>query len=168
MWFLSNPPGKATLQIQSIDEFEWLSTKYNATMQNQNSDARYASSMNHLLFYLPDFFPLLNKIVLLDHDVVVQKDLTELWSVDMKGKVNGAVETCRKDDPFYRQMNMFINFSDPMVAKKFDAKACTWAFGMNVFDLQEWRRRNLTDVYYQYLQLVCNSFLVYFLSYACD
>ncbi|KAM7496050.1 hypothetical protein LguiA_020464 [Lonicera macranthoides] len=140
--------------IQSIDKFDWLSTEFNATMQNQNSDARYASSMNHLRFYLPYVFPLLNKIVFLDHDVVVQKDLTELWSVYMKGKVNGAVETCRKDDPSYRQMNIFINFSDPMVAKRFNAKACTWAFGMNVFNLQEWRRRNLTGIYYQYLQFV--------------
>ena len=79
----------------------------------------------------------------------------------MKGKVNGAVETCQKDDPSYRKMDMLINFSDPLVARRFDIKACTWAFGMNVFDLQEWRQRNLTGVYHEYLQLVCNLRLVY-------
>ncbi|KAK2648502.1 hypothetical protein Ddye_015991 [Dipteronia dyeriana] len=154
MWFLLNPPGKVTIQVQSIDEFSWLSTKYNSTFKKQNSnDARYTSALNHLRFYLPDVFPALNKIVLLDHDVVVQRDLSRLWSVNMKGKVNGAVETCQETEASFLHMNMFINFSDPLVAKRFDVKACTWAFGMNLFGLREWRRRNLTAVYHKYLQL---------------
>lgn len=156
MWFLLNPPGKVTIQVQSIDEFSWLSTKYNSTLKKQDSnDARYTSALNHLRFYLPDVFPALNKIVLLDHDVVVQRDLSRLWSVNMKGKVNGAVETCKETEASFRRMNMFINFSDPFVSKRFDVKACTWAFGMNLFNLREWRRRNLTAVYHKYLQLVC-------------
>ncbi|KAL7172510.1 hypothetical protein ACSBR2_032073 [Camellia fascicularis] len=154
MWFILNPPGKSAMQIQSTDTFEWLSTKYGATLPTQNSlDSRYTSELNHLRFYLPDIFPMLNKIVLLDHDVAVQRDLTGLWDVNMKGKVNGAVETCQEGESSFRRMDMFVNFSDPMVAKKFDRKACTWAFGMNLFDLKEWRRRNLTGVYHKYLQL---------------
>ena len=154
MWFLLNPPGKSAMQIQSTESFEWLS-KYDATLQKQNShDPRYTSALNHLRFYLPDVFPMPNKIVFLDHDVVVQRDLTGLWNVDMKGKVNGAVQTCQEGEPSFRPMDMFVNFSDPMIAKRFDRKACTWAFGMNVFDLHEWRRRNLTGVYHKYLQLV--------------
>ncbi|KAI8522995.1 hypothetical protein RHMOL_Rhmol13G0040200 [Rhododendron molle] len=87
MWFLLNPPGKSAMQIQSIDSFEWLSTKYNATLRKENSpDLRYTSALNHLRFYLPDVFPMLNKIVLLDHDVVVQRDLTGLWNISMEGK----------------------------------------------------------------------------------
>ncbi|CAI9781235.1 unnamed protein product [Fraxinus pennsylvanica] len=154
MWFLLNPPGKATIDIESIDNFGWLSIGYNATLQKEDSvDPRYISVLNHLRFYLPDVFPLLNKIVLLDHDVVVQRDLAGLWSIDMKGKVNGAVETCNEGKPSFRRMDMFVNFTDPMVAERFDATACTWAFGMNVFDLQEWRRHDLTGVYHKYLHL---------------
>ncbi|KAA8550798.1 hypothetical protein F0562_002482 [Nyssa sinensis] len=154
MWFLLNPPGKATIQVQSIDTFEWLSTKYGATLQKQNShDPRFKSALNHLRFYLPDVFPMLNKILFLDHDVVVQRDVTGLWNIDMKGKVNGAVETCQGGEPSFHKMDMFINFSDPMVTKRFHGKACTWAFGMNIFDLQEWRRQNLTGLYHKYLQL---------------
>ncbi|KAJ9188041.1 hypothetical protein P3X46_003440 [Hevea brasiliensis] len=154
MWFLLNPPSKATIHIQNIDNFDWLSAKYNSTLKQQNSrDPRYASALNHLRFYLPDIFPLLNKIVFLDHDVVVQKDLTGLWSLNMKGKVNGAVETCKESEASFRQMDLFINFSDPYVTKRFDAKACTWAFGMNLFDLKEWRRRKLTALYHKYLQV---------------
>ncbi|XP_009620906.1 probable galacturonosyltransferase 6 isoform X1 [Nicotiana tomentosiformis] len=154
MWFLMNPPGKATIQIQSIDGFEWLPTKYNENLQKQKGlDPRYASALNHLRFYLPDIFPSLDKIVFLDHDVVVQKDLTRLWDINTKGKVNGAVETCREGEPSFRRMDMFINFTDPLVEKSFDANTCTWAFGMNIFDLQKWRKRNLTALYHNYLEL---------------
>ncbi|KAA8543323.1 hypothetical protein F0562_021182 [Nyssa sinensis] len=76
-----------------------------------------------------------------------------LWTVNMNGKVNGAVETCQEGEPSSRRMDMFINFSDPMVAKRFGVKTCTWAFGMNMFDLQVWRRQNLTGLYHKYLQL---------------
>ncbi|KAI5589776.1 hypothetical protein POPTR_005G218900v4 [Populus trichocarpa] len=154
MWFLLNPPGKATIQIQSLVDFKGLSANYNSTLKQLNSrDSRYTSALNHLRFYLPDVFPQLNKIVLFDHDVVVQKDLAGLWSLNMKGKVIGAVDTCREGEPSFRRMDKFINFSDPFVIKRFDAKACTWAFGMNLFDLQEWRRHKLTALYNKYLQL---------------
>ncbi|KAJ0449980.1 putative polygalacturonate 4-alpha-galacturonosyltransferase [Helianthus annuus] len=71
----------------------------------------------------------------------------------MMGKVNGAVKTCQGHDPAFRRMDLLLNLSDPMVGKRFSDKACVWAFGVNVFDLQEWRKRNLTNVYNQYLQL---------------
>ncbi|KAF6174128.1 hypothetical protein GIB67_003767 [Kingdonia uniflora] len=155
MWFFLNPLGQgATIDIKSIDDFEWHSSKFGSTLKKQESlDPRYTSVLNHLRFYLPDLFPKLNKIVLLDHDVVVQKDLRGLWSVNMRGKVNGAVETCQEDDLSYRQMDMLINFSDPLMVKKFDVKTCTWAFGVNIFDLREWRRHDLTDIYHKYLEL---------------
>ncbi|KAK8521798.1 hypothetical protein V6N12_066381 [Hibiscus sabdariffa] len=154
MWFLINPPGRATIHIQSIENFDWLSTKYNSTFKEQKSnDPRYTSILNHLRFYLPDIFPALNKIVFLDHDVVVQRDLSEIWSVDMKGKVNAAVETCLESEASYHAMHMFVNLSDPFLEKRFDANACTWAFGMNLFELQEWRRKNLTGLYRDYVQL---------------
>lgn len=158
MWFLLNPPGKATIHIQSIDNIKWLSSKYDANLQKQESlDPRYTSALNHLRFYLPEIFPLLNKIVFLDHDVVVQRDLSALWKINMKGKVNGAVQTCKQGEPSFRRMDMFINFTDPMMAKRFDAETCTWAFGMNLFDLKAWRQRNLTAVYHKYLQLVSDQ-----------
>ncbi|CAN0886403.1 Probable galacturonosyltransferase 6 [Linum grandiflorum] len=155
MWFLLYPPGKATIYVESIDKFEGLTANYNWILTKQNSsDPRYTSDLNHLRFYLPDVFPKLKKIVLLDHDVVVRRDLAGLWSLDLKGKVNAAVETCHdENDPSFRRMDMLINFSDPYVARKFDAGACTWAFGMNLFDLKEWRRRALTAVYHKYLRM---------------
>lgn len=153
MWFLLNPPGKATIQIQSVDNFEWLSSKYDTSVEQKSRDSRYTSSLNHLRFYLPEVFPALDKIVFFDDDVVVRKDLSGLWSLNMKGKVNGAVETCREGEASFQQMHTFINFSDPFVAKRFDSNACTWAFGVNLFDLKEWRRQSLTSLYRKYLEL---------------
>ncbi|KAK7355874.1 hypothetical protein VNO80_15138 [Phaseolus coccineus] len=152
MWFLLNPPGKATVHIQSIDNFECLS-KYNFFQENNSSDPRYTSELNYLRFYLPDIFPALNKIVLFDHDVVVQQDLSALWNMDMKGNVIGAVGTCQEGKIPFHRIDTFLNFSDPLIGKRFDVNACTWAFGMNLFDLQQWRRHNLTAVYLNYLQM---------------
>ena len=151
MWFLLNPPGKATVHIQNIDDFEWLS-KYKAFKKQNSSDPRYTSELNYLRFYLPHIFPTLNKILLFDHDVVVQQDLNMLWNINMNGKVIAGVGTCQEGETSFRRMDMFINFSDPYIAKRFDVNACTWAFGMNLFDLQQWRRHNLTGVYHKYLQ----------------
>ncbi|XP_026437278.1 probable galacturonosyltransferase 6 [Papaver somniferum] len=143
MWFLLNPPGQATIEIESIANIDSLPSK-SVLKKKYSLDPRYFSPLNHLRFYLPEIFPALNKVVFLDHDVVVQRDLRGLWDVNMKGMVNGAVETCQKDQFSYRRMDMLINFRDPFIAKSFDVKSCTWAFGMNVFDLREWRRHNLT------------------------
>lgn len=153
MWFLINPPGNATVHVQSIDNFEWLS-KDNSFLESNSSDPRYTSELNYLRFYLPDIFPALNKVLLFDHDVVVQQDLSALWNMDMKGNVIGAVGTCQEGKIPFHRIDMFLNFSDPLIGKRFDINACTWAFGMNLFDLQRWRRHNLTAVYHNYLQMV--------------
>ncbi|XP_021764300.1 probable galacturonosyltransferase 6 isoform X1 [Chenopodium quinoa] len=152
MWFLLNPPGKATVQVLNMQDFQWWQ-EYESSHEKQGArDPRYSSLLNHLRFYLPEIFPQLDKIVFLDHDVVVQRDLSGLWTIDMKGKVNGAVETCQEDKSSFRRMAMFINFSDPLVARKFDANACTWAFGVNLFDLRQWRHHDLTSSYRRFLQ----------------
>ncbi|KAI4964381.1 hypothetical protein ZWY2020_005870 [Hordeum vulgare] len=172
MWFLSNPPGKATIEVQNIDEFTWLNDSsslvlkqlgsqsmidYYFRAQRANSDSdlkyrnpKYLSMLNHLRFYLPEIYPKLDKMVFLDGDVVVRKDITGLWSIDMKGKVNGAVETCGES---FHRFGRYLNFSSPVIAKNFDPDACGWAFGMNVFDLAEWRRQNITELYHFWQKL---------------
>ncbi|KAL0362776.1 UNVERIFIED_CONTAM: putative galacturonosyltransferase 12 [Sesamum calycinum] len=67
-------------------------------------------------------FPSLNKVVFLDDDIVVQTDLSPLWDIDMNGKVNGAVETCRGEDKFVmsKRFKSYLNFSHPLIANSFD------------------------------------------------
>ncbi|KAG8365321.1 hypothetical protein BUALT_Bualt18G0092500 [Buddleja alternifolia] len=172
MWFLANPPGKATIQVQNVEEFTWLNSSYSPVLKqlespsmidyyfkNRRSESdpnlkfrnpKYLSIMNHLRFYLPEIFPKLDKVLFLDDDIVVQKDLSGLWSVDLKGKVIGVVETCGES---FHRFDRYLNFSNPHISKNFDPRACGWAFGMNVFDLEEWRKQKITDVYHKWQNL---------------
>lgn len=173
MWFLLNPPGKATIHVENVDEFKWLNSSYCPVLRQLESAAmkeyyfkaahpttlsagssnlkyrnpKYLSMLNHLRFYLPQVYPKLDKILFLDDDIVVQKDLTGLWSVDLHGKVNGAVETCGES---FHRFDKYLNFSNPHIAKNFDPNACGWAYGMNMFDLKEWKKKDITGIYHKW------------------
>ncbi|XP_078163557.1 putative galacturonosyltransferase 4 isoform X2 [Carex rostrata] len=167
MWFISNPPGNATIQVTNIEDFKWLTSSYSPVLKQLKSktmieyyfkshhadenlkyhNPKYLSILNHLRFYLPEIFPKLNKVLFLDDDVVVQKDLSALWKVDLKGKVIGVVETCGES---FHRFDRYLNFSNPLISQNFDPHACGWAFGMNMFDLAEWRRQNITSVYHSW------------------
>ncbi|XAR67486.1 Polygalacturonate 4-alpha-galacturonosyltransferase [Bertholletia excelsa] len=115
---------------------------------------KYNSLMNHIRINLPELFPSLNKVVFLDDDIVVQTDLSPLWDIDMKGKVNGAVETCRGGDKFVmsKRFKSYLNFSHPLISKHFNPSECAWAYGMNIFDLETWRKTNISDTYHYWLE----------------
>ncbi|CAN1151671.1 Hexosyltransferase GAUT11 [Linum perenne] len=165
-WFLTNDFRGATVEVQNIEEFHWLNVSYapvvkqlldrdssafylggyeNEKVESTLQNSKYLSLLNHLRFYIPEIYPQLEKIVFLDDDVVVQKDLTQLFSLDLHGHVNGAVETCLES--FHRYYK-YLNFSNPIISSKFDPQACGWAFGMNVFDLIAWRKVNVTGRYH--------------------
>ncbi|KAL0362270.1 UNVERIFIED_CONTAM: putative galacturonosyltransferase 12 [Sesamum calycinum] len=115
---------------------------------------KYNSLMNHIRIHLPELFPSLNKIVFLDDDIVVQTDLSPLWDIDMNGKVNGAVETCRGEDKFVmsKRFKSYLNFSHPLISRNFNPDECAWAYGMNIFDLEAWRRTNITRTYHYWIE----------------
>ncbi|XVE77018.1 hypothetical protein DITRI_Ditri13aG0028300 [Diplodiscus trichospermus] len=171
MWFLLNPPGKATIHVENVDEFKWLNSSYCPVLRQLETAAmkeyyfkadhpttsgssnlkyrnpKYLSMLNHLRFYLPQVYPKLDKILFLDDDIVVQRDLTGLWSVDLHGKVNGAVETCGES---FHRFDKYLNFSNPHISRNFDPSACGWAYGMNIFDLKEWKKKDITGIYHKW------------------
>ncbi|CAI9769764.1 unnamed protein product [Fraxinus pennsylvanica] len=173
MWFLMNPPAGAAIQVQNVDDFTWLNSSYCPVLRQLESarmieyyfkahqtssltagsdnlkyrNPKYLSMLNHLRFYLPEVYPKLNKILFLDDDIVIQKDLTPLWSVNLQGMVNGAVETCKES---FHRFDKYLNFSNPKISENFDPNACGWAFGMNIFDLKEWRKRDITGIYHHW------------------
>lgn len=166
-WFAMNSFGGVTVDVQKIEDFHWLNASYVPVLkQLQSSDTqsyyfsgsggdnrtpikfrnpKYLSMLNHLRFYIPEVFPALKKVVFLDDDVIVQKDLSGLFSINLNGNVNGAVETCMET---FHRYHKYLNYSHPLIREHFDPDACGWAFGMNVFDLVEWRRRNVTGIYH--------------------
>ncbi|KAK1396236.1 Hexosyltransferase [Heracleum sosnowskyi] len=166
-WFSKNSFRGVTVDVQKIEEFSWLNASYVPVLkQLQDSDTRkyyfsgnndggktpikfrnpkYLSMLNHLRFYIPEVYPSLKKIVFLDDDVVVQKDLSPLFAIDLNGNVNGAVETCMET---FHRYHKYLNYSHPLIRSHFDPDACGWAFGMNVFDLVQWREKNVTGIYH--------------------
>lgn len=165
-WFSMNSFRGATIEIQKMEDLSWLNASYVPVLkQLQDSNTqnfyfsgnkdnktpikfrnpKYLSMLNHLRFYIPELFPSLHKIVFLDDDVIVQKDLSDLFSIDLNNNVMGAVETCMET---FHRFHKYLNFSHPLIHAHFDPDACGWAFGMNVIDLSEWRRRNVTGIYH--------------------
>ncbi|KAH7299065.1 hypothetical protein KP509_25G071300 [Ceratopteris richardii] len=171
VWFKMRPPNNTThIEVKAVEDYTFLNSSYvpvlrqlesaklqkfyfENQMENATKDApnmkfrnpKYLSIMNHLRFYLAEMYPKLHKILFLDDDVVVQKDLTALWELDMEGKVNAAVETCFGS--FHRYDN-YMNFSHPLIKERMNPKACAWAYGMNLFDLDAWRRERCTEEYH--------------------
>eukprot|EP00850_Spirogloea_muscicola_P013373 SM000090S24335 [mRNA] locus=s90:350508:353003:- [translate_table: standard] len=45
---------------------------------------KYLAILNHLRFYIPEIYPQLKKVVFLDDDVVIQRDLTALFQLDLQ------------------------------------------------------------------------------------
>ncbi|CAN6817811.1 hypothetical protein Bca52824_041920 [Brassica carinata] len=176
VWFKMRPLDRgARVDIKSVEEFKFLNSSYapvlrqlesaklqkfyfenqaeNATRDEHNikfKNPKYLSVLNHLRFYLPEMYPKLNKILFLDDDVVVQKDVTGLWKINLDGKVNGAVETCFGS---FHRYGQYLNFTHPLIKESFNPNACAWAFGMNIFDLNAWRREKCTDQYHYWQNL---------------
>ncbi|KAJ8763032.1 hypothetical protein K2173_023237 [Erythroxylum novogranatense] len=117
------------------------------------------SLLNQLRMYLPELFPDLNKIVLLDDDVVVQHDLSSLWELDLNEKVVGAVfdSWCEENCCLGTRYKDYLNFSHPIISSACNESDFAWIYGMNVFDLEAWRRVNITRNYHKWLTLNLNS-----------
>ncbi|KAI6670363.1 hypothetical protein NL676_005248 [Syzygium grande] len=120
----------------------------------QARSPKYISLLNHLRIYLPELFPNLDKVVFLDDDVVIQRDLSPLWEIDLGGKVNGAVETCKGEDDWVmsKRFKNYFNFSHPLIAENLDPEECAWAYGMNIFDLRAWRQTGIREAYHAWLK----------------
>ena len=129
MWFLVNPPGKASIRVQNIEEFTWLNASYSPVLKqlgsqsmidyyfrahraNSDSNLKYGIQNTYLSSIIFNFIcPKLNKVLFLGDDIVEKKDLTALWSLDLKGNINGAVETCGES---FHRFDWYLNFSNPL------------------------------------------------------
>ncbi|CAM8962080.1 unnamed protein product [Rhodiola kirilowii] len=109
-WFYKAIYQKATVEVLNIEELELpdnatlqlhLPEEYRVSVHGLNNSrssqirTEYISVFSHSHYFLPEIFHYLKKIVVLDDDVVIKRDLSALWSLDMEGKVNGAVEGTR-------------------------------------------------------------------------
>ncbi|CAH8315736.1 unnamed protein product [Eruca vesicaria subsp. sativa] len=155
-WFIRNPCKQAAIQVLNIEKLELdnsamkklslpaefrVSFTSGDNLASQGNRTYYLSLFSQSHYLLPKIFRKLKKVVVLDHDVVVQRDLSPLWELDMKGKVNGAVKTCS------------VRLGQLKSLKKgslVDANTCLWMSGLNVIDLTKWRELGVSETYLKF------------------
>ncbi|PWA70403.1 Glycosyl transferase, family 8 [Artemisia annua] len=150
MWFFTNSYKDATVQVLNIEDLNLQEGGHDRThlampqelrvsfLSSSESRTEYISVFSDWHYALPKIFPTLKKIVVLDDDIVVQRDLSDLWSLDMGGKVIGALEFCAV------KLGAIKSY---LGNEKYDANSCTWMSGLNIIDLGQWRQRDITRSY---------------------
>ncbi|CAN6468461.1 unnamed protein product [Victoria cruziana] len=162
-WFMRNSYNSANVLVDNIDELKQkyisagltnilhssASEEFRVTIRS-GEDAllsprrtEYLSVFSESYFCLQQIFSKLKKVIVLDDDVVVQRDLSPLWNLDMEGKVIGAPEFCKVR---LGHLKGYLN------AETLDLDACVWMSGLNIVDLEKWRELNLLQQYQNSLQ----------------
>lgn len=178
LWFLRNKYKEAAVQVLNVENLDLnrprkeslvhlsLPEEFRVSIQSVDNSSmsqtrtEYISIFSNSHYLLPDIFSNLEKIVVLDDDVIVQRDLSALWTLSMGGKVNGALQFCSVR---LGQLKSYLG------VEGFNPNSCTWMSGLNVIDLVRWREFGLTQTYetlmkqVRYLQLSssevqCNIF----------
>ncbi|GAB4839289.1 hypothetical protein Ancab_028816 [Ancistrocladus abbreviatus] len=155
LWFAKNTFMEAAVQVLNIEDHKLkfldkamahlsLPEEFRVSFQNGHKLSKaqhwteYISLFSYSHYLLPEIFQTLDKVVVLDDDVVVQQDLSALWSINMEGKVNGAVELCAVR---LGQLNSYLG------NRSFRKGSCVWMSGLNLVDLVKWRELNLTGIF---------------------
>ncbi|KAL6615985.1 hypothetical protein ACP70R_038255 [Stipagrostis hirtigluma subsp. patula] len=185
-WFALHPASPAAVEVKGLHQFDWRDGDVVASVMRTIEEVQ-ASSMdfhrcdgsaereyrrleaskpstfsllNYLKIHLPEFFPELGRVVLLDDDVVVRKDLAGLWGMDLEGNIIGAVGAHRPGADgggvcIDKTFGDHLNFSDPalsMPSLGLHKSQCAWSWGVSILDLDAWRRTNVTETYQFWLQ----------------
>ncbi|MBA0768400.1 hypothetical protein Gotri_017202 [Gossypium trilobum] len=162
-WFLGNTFKDAVVEVLNIDSFipDYydkttpshlnLPTEFRVSFHGINnasamhSRTQYISIFSHSHYLLPEIFKNLEKVVVLDDDIVVQQDLSTLWSLNMGQKVMGAIQICSVR---LGQVRSYLGESS------FHKNSCTWMSGLNVIDLARWRKLGISETYWKLVKEV--------------
>lgn len=158
LWFLRNTFKVAVVEVLNIEHLNpdyyekaavshlTLPVEFRVSFpSSDNAPAihnrtQYLSIFSHSHYLLPEIFKNLEKVVVLDDDVVVQQDLSALWSLDMGGKVAGAVQICSVR---LGQLQRYLG------KNSFHKSSCSWMSGLNVIDLVRWRELGISETYWK-------------------
>ncbi|KAI3474318.1 hypothetical protein Pfo_029106 [Paulownia fortunei] len=156
LWFSRNKYGDAAVQVLNIEDLKLynhhkvapfhlsLPEEFRVSFRRVDKQSstqfrtQYLSMFSHSLYLLPEIFQSLEKVVVLDDDIIVQRDLSALWNLDMGGKVNGAMQSCA--------VKLF-HLKTYLPSSSIDENSCAWTSGLNIIDLSRWRTHNLTGTY---------------------
>ncbi|KAJ6831687.1 putative galacturonosyltransferase 7 isoform X1 [Iris pallida] len=133
-------------QLSPSEEFR-ISIHNNGQPSSPQMRTEYISVFGHSHFLLPEIFKNLKKVVVLDDDVVVQRDLSPLWDIDLQQKVNGAPQFCGVR---LGHLKSYLGISQT-------DNSCVWMSGLNVVDLERWRELDVTGIYQKFLRKFNNG-----------
>ncbi|XP_062181287.1 probable galacturonosyltransferase 7 isoform X1 [Phragmites australis] len=160
-WFIRNSYRGATIGVLNFEDFQLknlghgeveqlspseefrVTSHSNALMLNTPMRTEYISMFGHSLSLLPELFSNLKRVIVLEDDTIVQRDLSLLWNLDLKGKVIGAVQFC--GIRFSQLRAYLLDFP-------YDSSSCIWMSGVSVIDLDKWREHDVTGIYHRILQ----------------
>lgn len=181
-WFALHPVSPAVVEVKGLHQFDWrdggaiasvmrtIEEVQRSSMEYHQCDASVVreyrrleaskpstfSLLNYLKIHLPEFFPELGRVILLDDDVVVRKDLTGLWEQHLGENIIGAVGGHNPGEDgvvcIEKTLGDHLNFTDPEVSNVLESARCAWSWGVNVVNLDAWRRTNVTDTYQLWLE----------------
>ncbi|XP_057539245.1 probable galacturonosyltransferase 7 isoform X2 [Amaranthus tricolor] len=153
LWFIRNTFKKASIQVLNFEDYNTipglsLSEEFRVTYQvaklpKMHYKTNYISLFSHSHYFLPEIFKTLDKIVVLDDDVIVQQDLSALWRLNMGKMVNGAAEFCAV------RLGQLDNYLGNI---NFNRTSCAWMSGLNVINLTSWRKLNLSEKFQTMVQ----------------
>lgn len=109
------------LKLDSIKDVGNFSVKYHVTRADL------------FKFFMPDIFPELDKILYIDVDTVIQKDLLEIYNVNLGDKYIGAVYKC---SPKYSWKKILGHW--------YTRKKYNYNCGVILYNLKKWREDNIT------------------------
>ncbi|XP_008244177.1 PREDICTED: probable galacturonosyltransferase 7 isoform X1 [Prunus mume] len=154
LWFFRNTYKEATIEVLNMERLDLNNSKLQFSLPvefrvshsvDAQSRTEYLSTFSHLHYRLPEIFQNLEKVVVLDDDVVVQQDLSALWNLNMEGKVNAAVQFCSV------KLSLLKSY---LGENSFNKNSCAWMSGLNVIDLVKWRELDLTETYQKFVKEV--------------
>ncbi|KAE8810948.1 putative galacturonosyltransferase 7 [Hordeum vulgare] len=143
---LENLPEFSMQQLYMPEEFRVFISSFERP--TEKSRMEYLSVFSHSHFFIPEIFKDLKKVIVLDDDVIIQRDLSFLWNLDMGDKVNAAVKFCGL------RLGQLRNLLGQAM---YDPHSCAWMSGLNVINLEKWREYNVTENYLQLLEKFRNN-----------
>ncbi|RWW02833.1 hypothetical protein GW17_00034059 [Ensete ventricosum] len=156
-WFSLHPLAPAVVEVKALHHFDWFTRGRVPVLEAMEKDraARshfrggssaivanvsekpivVAAKLQALSPKYHSLFPSLNKVVFLDDDVVVQADLSPLWDIDLRGKVNGLIAFhghVHVIDPYWHmlglgyQENTTVEDAEKAAVIHFNGRAKPW------------------------------------------
>lgn len=99
---------------------------------------KYLNALTYARLLIPRLYPGLDKAIYTDSDIIIQKDLSELFNINLGNNLLAASRDIRKTLGGSEDYKVFQNY-------KYDYKSPYFAAGFLLLNLRLWREENIFD-----------------------